>query len=79
MPHAAFAGRDVIELDFISTMGALKLSGLCAIDWFDDGSFYLLEAPGHTEDHIMALARTSADKFVLLAGDGAHHCGAFRP
>ncbi len=28
-------------------------------------------------DHIMVLARTSADKFVLLAGDSAHHCGKF--
>ena len=79
--HEAFEGRELIELDFSRSSGAstLKVGGLRAIDWFDDGSFYLLEAPGHTADHIMALARTSADKFVLLAGDGAHHCGEFRP
>ncbi|KAH9173063.1 hypothetical protein EDB89DRAFT_2095422 [Lactarius sanguifluus] len=75
--HEAFEGREVIELDFSAS--TLKIAGLRAIDWFNDGSFYLLEAPGHTADHIMALARTSADKFVLLAGDGAHHCGEFRP
>lgn len=79
----AFEGREVIELDYGSSSNSSasipKIAGLRAIDWFDDGSFYLLEAPGHTTDHIMALARTSADKFVLLAGDGAHHCGAFRP
>jgi hypothetical protein len=74
----AFQGREHIELDFDSR-SILKVAGLRAIDWFNDGSFYLLEAPGHTPDHIMALARTSADKFVLLAGDGAHHCGEFRP
>lgn len=75
--HEAFEGREVIELDFSSSEA--KVAGLRAIDWFDDGSFYLLEAPGHTSNHIMALARTSTDKFVLLAGDGAHHCGEFRP
>jgi len=77
--HEAFEGRELIELDFSSGASPLKVGGLRAVDWFDDGSFYLLEAPGHTADHIMALARTSADKFVLLAGDGAHHCGEFRP
>ncbi|KAI9451982.1 hypothetical protein BJY52DRAFT_1295317 [Lactarius psammicola] len=30
-------------------------------------------------DNIIGLARTSANEFVLLAGDGAHHCGEFRP
>jgi len=68
----------VIELDF-STSDALKLAGLRAIDWFDDGSLYLLEAPGHAPEYIMALARTSADKFVLLAGDVASHPGVIRP
>ncbi|KAF8267290.1 beta-lactamase-like protein [Lactarius quietus] len=77
--HEAFEGRELIELDFSGSASTLKVAGLRAIDWFDDGSFYLLEAPGHTADHIMALARTSADKFVLLAGDDAHHCGEFRP
>ncbi|KAH9013498.1 hypothetical protein EDB85DRAFT_956185 [Lactarius pseudohatsudake] len=77
--HEVFEGREVIELDFGSSASTLKIAGLRAIDWFNDGSFYLLEAPGHTANHIMALARTSADKFVLLAGDGAHHCGEIRP
>ena len=77
--HEAFKDREVIELDFSSSASTLKVAGLRAIDWFNDGSFYLLDAPGHTANHIMALARTSADKFVLLAGDGAHHCGEFRP
>jgi len=77
--HEAFEGRELIELDFNSSASTLKVAGLRTIDWFEDGSFYLLEAPGHTADHILALARTSPDKFVLLAGDGAHHCGEFRP
>lgn len=79
IPHTAFEGRDVIELNFNRTAGVLKLGGLRAIDWFDDGSLYLLEAPGATPEQIMALARTSADKFVLLAGDAASHPGVIRP
>ncbi|KAN0131826.1 hypothetical protein V8E53_010354 [Lactarius tabidus] len=77
--HEAFEARELIELDFNKNASTLSVAGLRAIDWFEDGSFYLLEAPGHTAEHIMALARTSADKFVLLAGDGAHHCGELRP
>jgi hypothetical protein len=73
----AFEGRDLIELDFSASQ--LRVSGLRAIDWFEDGSFYLLEAPGHTIEHIMGLARTSEDNFLLLAGDAAHHAGEFRP
>lgn len=79
VPHAAFEGRDIIELDFNRSTGVLKLGGLRAIDWFEDGSLYLLEAPGHAPEYIMALARTSADKFVLLAGDAAGHPGVIRP
>jgi len=75
--QSCFEGRDLIELDFSSSV--LKIGGLRAIDWFNDGSLYLLEAPGHTAEQIMALARTSADKFVLLTGDAAEHPGAFRP
>ncbi|KAI0301696.1 beta-lactamase-like protein [Multifurca ochricompacta] len=73
----AFEGRDLIELDFDAS--PLKVCGLRAIDWFEDDSFYILEALGHTSDHIMALARTSEDRFLLLAGDAAHHVGEFRP
>ncbi|KAI9451975.1 beta-lactamase-like protein [Lactarius psammicola] len=78
--QSAYQGRDLVELDFSSnTADVLKVGGLRAIDWFKDGSFYLLEAPGHAPEHIMALARTSEDKFVLLAGDAADHPGIFRP
>jgi len=73
----AFEGRQLIELDF--SQSQLKVCGLRAIDWFDDGSFYFLEALGHTNDHVMALARTAEEKFILLGGDAAHHCGEFRP
>jgi len=44
------------------------------LDYFGDGSLYVVDAPGHIPGHINALVRTSADGgWVYLAGDSAHH------
>jgi len=52
-----------------------------AIDYFGDGSFFFLDAPGHAIGHINALARTSTnpDTFIYMGGDSFHHCAALRP
>ncbi|KAF9046664.1 Metallo-hydrolase/oxidoreductase [Panaeolus papilionaceus] len=45
-----------------------------ALDLFSDGSFYIIDSPGHLAGHVNALIRTSADGgWVYLAGDSAHH------
>ncbi|KAF9483461.1 Metallo-hydrolase/oxidoreductase [Pholiota conissans] len=45
-----------------------------SLDFFGDGSLYIIDAPGHLAGHINILARTSADGgWVYLAGDSAHH------
>ncbi|WVQ63902.1 uncharacterized protein L199_002058 [Kwoniella botswanensis] len=51
------------------------------LDWFGDGSFWLIDAPGHCAGHIMALCRVTAqpDTYVLLAGDAAHHQNMYLP
>lgn len=49
------------------------------MDYFGDGSFYLLNSPGHTYGHIAGLARTTPDTFILMGADSAHHPGALRP
>jgi hypothetical protein len=36
------------------------IGGFRSYDWFGDASFYLLNTPGHTVDHLSALARTTA-------------------
>ncbi|KAH8698401.1 hypothetical protein BGW36DRAFT_460325 [Talaromyces proteolyticus] len=72
----AFHGREIIELDFST---AASIGGYPAIDYFGDGSFYILQSKGHTHDHISALARTSNSKFIFLGGDVAHHPGEYRP
>ena len=52
-----------------------------AIDFFGDGSFFFLDAPGHAVGHINALARTSTNPntFIYMGGDSFHHCAALRP
>lgn len=80
-----FEGRDLEELEFEAS--DLRISGLRALDWFGDGSFYLLNTPGHAVGHISALARatsaglntSSDDTFIFLAGDVCHHAGELRP
>ncbi|KAJ7772627.1 beta-lactamase-like protein [Mycena maculata] len=72
-----FAGHHVTELDFTGTH--LTFSGLKAIDFFGDGSFYLLDTPGHLPGHISALARVTPTSFVSLGGDTFHHAGEARP
>ncbi|KAK0452796.1 beta-lactamase-like protein [Desarmillaria tabescens] len=72
-----FAGRKVTELnltDFEVTIGDYE-----AFDYFSDGSFYILNSPGHQPGHITALARVTPTSFVLLGGDSCHHPGELRP
>ncbi|RKK85031.1 hypothetical protein BFJ69_g1730 [Fusarium oxysporum] len=68
------SGRKLREPLFDSTIASYK-----AHDYFGDGSFYLLDVPGHTTGHICGFARTTPDTFVLLGGDCCHFTGAFRP
>ncbi|KAJ7771585.1 beta-lactamase-like protein [Mycena metata] len=72
-----FAGRNVTELDFNQT--DLTFSGLPALDYFGDGSFYLLNMPGHLGGHMSALARVTPSTFIVLGADTGHHPGQLRP
>ncbi|KAJ6561874.1 hypothetical protein B0H19DRAFT_1375173 [Mycena capillaripes] len=71
-PNATLQASDLAESDFC---------GLKAIDYFGDGSFYLLNTPGvlHLPGHITALARVTPTTFVQLAGETFHHAGQARP
>ncbi|KAG7094419.1 hypothetical protein E1B28_008019 [Marasmius oreades] len=72
-----FAGRQVEELSF--TDSSLKVAGHSAIDFFKDGSLYIIDMPGHCPGHIVALARVKPDSFILFGGDTCHHQGQIRP
>ncbi|EED80741.1 predicted protein [Postia placenta Mad-698-R] len=50
-----------------------------ALDLYGDGSFYLLDAPGHLPGHLAALARVSPNAFILLAGDCCHNRQCYTP
>ncbi|KAK0624229.1 metallo-beta-lactamase superfamily protein [Immersiella caudata] len=75
-----YEGRELVEIEFIREK-ALAIGGFQAFDYFGDGSFYLLDSPGHAVGHLCGLARTtsSPDSFVLLGGDVCHYAGIFRP
>ncbi|KAI1820204.1 beta-lactamase-like protein [Xylaria intraflava] len=77
--EADVAGREIVELDFAAS--PLKINNLNAIDYFGDGSFYLLDTPGHCIGHVCALARVTSnpDSFILMGGDAVHHGGELRP
>ncbi|KAF4553627.1 Cytochrome P450-like protein 82 [Elsinoe fawcettii] len=77
-----FEDRTVHEIDPEKDGKGLKLGRFWAYDYFGDGSFYLLDTPGHSVGHICGLARTTGgDKstFVFMGGDACHHGGEFRP
>jgi glyoxylase-like metal-dependent hydrolase (beta-lactamase superfamily II) len=76
----AWMGRTLREVDF-GADGGLRIGQFDALDLYGDGSFYLLDTPGHTVGHLSALARTTADPptFIFMGGDIAHHGGEFRP
>ncbi|KAK3110076.1 hypothetical protein LTR53_016015 [Teratosphaeriaceae sp. CCFEE 6253] len=76
-----FEGRNVRQIDFDKEGGGLKIGRFHALDYFGDGSFYLLDTPGHSQGHLCGLARTTTSPatFVFMGGDASHHGGEFRP
>lgn len=73
-----YEGRELREISFSQ---GLKIGRFDAFDYFGDGSFYILDSPGHTTAHICGLARvtTSPDSYIFMGGDSCHHAGEFRP
>jgi glyoxylase-like metal-dependent hydrolase (beta-lactamase superfamily II) len=73
----AWTGRELREVSFAHS--EIKIGRFKAVDYFGDGSFYLLDTPGHLLGHICGLARTTADTYIFMGGDAAHHAGEIRP
>ncbi|MCJ1236928.1 hypothetical protein MMC14_004912 [Varicellaria rhodocarpa] len=76
--EADYEGRKIHEISFSQD---LTLGRFPAYDYFGDGSFYLLNSPGHAIGHMCGLARTTTgpDTFIFMGGDACHHGGEFRP
>lgn len=73
----AWTGRERKEISFDES--SPRIGRFQAHDFFGDGSFYVLNSPGHLLGHVCGLARTTADSFIFMGGDAAHHAGEFRP
>jgi glyoxylase-like metal-dependent hydrolase (beta-lactamase superfamily II) len=71
-----YEGRELKEISFDQ---GLKIGRFDAVDYFGDGSFYLLDSPGHAIGHMCGLARVAANSFIFMGGDACHHAGEFRP
>ncbi|KAI4173846.1 MAG: hypothetical protein LQ348_006458 [Seirophora lacunosa] len=69
-------GRNVREIAFDKSN---KIGQYPSYDLFGDGSFYILDVPGHAIGHISGLARTTPDTFVFMGGDVCHFGGSYRP
>lgn len=68
-------------MSFDESPDATKVGDFPAHDFFGDGSFYLLDTPGHAIGHLGGLARTTTnpDTFIFMGGDLCHHGGQIRP
>lgn len=75
-----YEGRELRELS-IPAEGGPKVGRFDAIDYFGDGSFYILDGPGHTIGHLCALARVTSEpaSYILMGADSCHHSGEMRP
>ncbi|KII92268.1 hypothetical protein PLICRDRAFT_102470 [Plicaturopsis crispa FD-325 SS-3] len=78
IPQSYVEGRTVTEVSFDSE-ASINIGEFRAVDYFGDGSLYLLEVPGHITGHISALARVTPTTFIFLGGDVCHHPGQLRP
>ncbi|KAJ7578447.1 hypothetical protein C8J56DRAFT_1030833 [Mycena floridula] len=70
-------GHDVVKVNFSNS--TLAIGSFPAVDFFGDGSFDLLDVPGHCPGHMAGLARVTPTSFILLAGDAFHNVGQIRP
>lgn len=43
-----------------------------AMDFFGDGSFWVIQAPGHMPGNLCAAAKLQSDEWVLLGSDCCH-------
>ncbi|KAJ6134635.1 hypothetical protein N7523_000957 [Penicillium sp. IBT 18751x] len=72
-------GRSLQEINFEED--PIQIGRFRGFDFFGDGSFYILDTPGHAVGHLAGLARTTSSPhtFIFMGGDLCHHSGEIRP
>lgn len=70
----AWQDRKLVEIDFDSAGTPFKIGQYNAYDFYGDGSFYLLDTPGHAIGHMCGLARTKAEpaEFIFMGTYTSH-------
>ncbi|KAF2093359.1 hypothetical protein NA57DRAFT_48502 [Rhizodiscina lignyota] len=63
--HFAHSGKSNHQWQSLSTLPNV-------VDYFGDGSVYVVDAPGHIHGHVNALLRVGPEKWVYLGGDCCH-------
>ena len=70
-------------IDFANPKGYAKVSPFGpyerAVDFYGDGSLYLVDSPGHLLGHLAAAARIAPNSFLFLAGDTCHNRICYSP
>lgn len=79
--HIQSRNRQLREISFDEPETTYETGSFRAFDFFGDGSFYLLDTPGHAVGHLGGLVRTTRnpDSFIFMGGDLCHHGGEMRP
>lgn len=71
----ASKSRKIVNLSDHRASDWVTVGSLRGLDYFGDGSFYVLDTPGHMDCHIGALVCIETSPrplYHLLAGDAAH-------
>ena len=77
-PNSPFSSEPFLhprfrELSSSSDEWSIVQGGFHCHDYFGDGSFFLVDTPGHMPGHLGGLARTGQDEWVFFGGDCCHH------
>jgi hypothetical protein len=70
--ESEYAGHEMEEINFDNSF---KIGYFNSFNFFEDGSFHLLNILGHAVGHICGLARTTEITFVLLGAEALPFCG----
>jgi hypothetical protein len=68
----AFLGREVMEIEYPED--GLSINGMKAFDYFGDGSFYLLDAPGVSLPLHEYGGSKLISRFLALSGTSGRAC-----
>ncbi|KAI0093150.1 beta-lactamase-like protein [Irpex rosettiformis] len=81
---APVEGTEITYLDFSDSSSTYRLVAPFAtfdraVDFYGDGSVYVVDTPGHFPGHLSLVVRVAPNVFVFLAGDVCHNRECYNP